>query len=63
MHIESHLRIDNYYNHISGASYILVKYMDNLIDKNNIWTDQLILSHIFKDNKHLFYELCTGYGK
>jgi hypothetical protein len=76
-YVESNLRIDNYcyYHHVSGTSYILhkniindfaeiyEKYMDKLVDKNNIWTDQLILSYIFKDNKHLFYELCAGYGE
>ena len=36
--------------------------MDKLVNKNNIWTDQLILTHIYKDNKHLFYKLCDGYG-
>jgi hypothetical protein len=64
---------NNYYHHISGT-YILHKniielftniykeYMDKLIDKNNIWTDQVILTHIYKDNPSLFYKLCDGYG-
>ena len=38
-------------------------YLDKLLDKNNIWTEQVILTHMFKDNKHLFYELCSGYGE
>jgi hypothetical protein len=33
------------------------------IDKNNIWTDQVILTHIFIDHPHLFYKLCEGYGE
>ncbi len=60
-------------HHISGTSYILHKnivdkFVDlydkylKLIDKNDIWTDQVILTHIYKDNKDLFYKLCDGYG-
>lgn len=37
--------------------------MDKLINKNNIWTDQVILTHIFKDNKNLFFKLTKGYGQ
>jgi len=67
------VRIDNYYHHVSGT-YILHKniiynfttlyanYANKLIDKNNIWTDQVILSHIHKDHSQLFYKLCNGYG-
>lgn len=63
----------NYYHHISGT-YILHKniisdfanlydeYLNKLVDKNNIWTDQVILTHIYKDNTHLFHKLCDGYG-
>lgn len=63
------------YHHISGTAYILhtslirsfcdlyKKYMEKLINKNNIWTDQVILSHIYIDNKNLFYKLCDGYGE
>ena len=63
-----------YYHHISGT-YILHKnaieyfanlydkYMEKLIDKNNIWTDQVIWTHIFKDHKDKFYKLCDGYGE
>ena len=64
----------NYYHHISGT-FILYKnlinkfieiykaYLDKLLDNNNIWTDQVILTHIFKDNKDLFFKLCDGYGE
>lgn len=62
-------------HYISGTSYILHKdivamfanlykeYMEKLINKNNIWTDQVILSRIYIDNKELFYKLCNGYGE
>jgi len=65
----------NYYHHVSGGSYILHRniidtfsklykqYLDKLIDKNNIWTEQVVLTHIFKDHKELFHKLCDGYGK
>jgi len=63
------------YHYISGTAYILhkslvktfselyKKYMEKLINKNNIWTDQVILTRIFLDNKDLFYKLCDGYGE
>lgn len=66
--------INSYYHHISGT-YILHKnlinyfselyenYSDRLIDINNIWTDQVILTHIFKDHPNIFYKLFNGYGK
>jgi len=38
-------------------------YSDILIDKNNIWTDQVILTHIYRDRKNLFYKMCHGYGR
>jgi hypothetical protein len=67
--------VEKYYHHISGTTYILHKsiindfcklyenYLDTLINTNNIWTDQVILTHIFKDHSHLFYKLCHGYGE
>lgn len=63
----------SYYHHISGT-YILHKdiidnivdlynkYLSKLMNKRNIWTDQVIWTHIYKDNKELFYKLCDGYG-
>lgn len=64
----------NYYHHISGT-YIIHKnminqfaaiykmYLDKLVDKNNLWSDQVILTHIYKDNPNLFFKLCDGYGE
>jgi len=63
------------YHHIAGTTYILHKNiidnfveiykinLDKFVDKNNIWTDQIILTYIYKDNKDLFYKLCDGYGE
>jgi len=62
------------HHHISGTTYILHKniiekfaqlYKEylNLIDKTDIWTDQVIWTHIYKDNEDLFHKLCSGYGE
>jgi hypothetical protein len=71
---ESEVSKNNYYHHISGT-YMLHKnivndfatlfntYLNNLLDTNNIWTDQVILTHMYKNHKHLFYKLGDGYGK
>jgi hypothetical protein len=64
----------NYYHYISGT-YLLNKciingfvklyeaYADALIDTKNIWTDQVILTHIFKDKPKIFYKMGHGYGE
>lgn len=60
-------------HHISGTTYILHKNIIDrcvvlyseylkLIDKNDIWTDQVILTHLYKDDKDFFYKYCNGYG-
>ena len=65
----------NNYHHVCGTSYLLnkqiindftelyEKYMNTLVDTNNIWTDQVLLTHIFKNNTKLFYKLADGYGE
>jgi len=65
----------SYYHYISGTTYILHKsiinefvniykdYLDKLVDTNNIWTDQVILTHIYKDYPDRFFMLCNGYGE
>lgn len=64
----------SYYHHISGTYLLHVSmvstivdlyktYLDKLVDKNNIWTDQVILTHIFKDHSDIFLCLCDGYGE
>jgi hypothetical protein len=69
------INLTNYYHHICGTSYLLnqsminnfaeiyEKYMDILIDTTNIWTDQVIWTHIFKHNTNLFHKLSDGYGE
>lgn len=70
----NNVRNDNYYHHIAATAFILHKsiiknfsklyyiYLVKLLDLNNIWTEQVILTHIYKDYPHLFYKLCHGYG-
>uniref|UniRef100_A0A6C0JZN1 Uncharacterized protein n=1 Tax=viral metagenome TaxID=1070528 RepID=A0A6C0JZN1_9ZZZZ len=65
----------NYYHHVCGTSYLLhihiindfaeiyEKYMDTFVNTNNIWTDQVVLTHIFKNNTTRFYKLVNGYGE
>jgi hypothetical protein len=63
----------NYYHYVSGT-YLLHKnfinaysviykiYMDKLINEKNIWTDQVIHTHIYKDYPKLFFKLGDGYA-
>ena len=72
-YIANRVKPQNYYHHISGT-YVLHKnmidlftklystYMQSLVYKNNFWTDQVILTHIYKDHPEMFYKLCDGYG-
>ena len=64
----------DYYHHISGTfllhksiinkfTTIYKEYINKLIDKNNIWTEQVIFTHIYKDYPGLFFKLCDGYGE
>lgn len=67
------IREDNYYHHISGTflfhkNFISIfvdvykQYLEKLLNKNNIWTEQVIYTHIYKEHPELFYKLCDGYG-
>ena len=61
------------HHHVSGTSYIVHKNIIDrfaalyseylkLIDNSDIFTDQVILTLMYKDNKELFYKYCDGYG-
>lgn len=64
----------NYYHHVSGT-YIIHKtfinkfvelyqdYLEKLSMTDIVITDQVALTHIYKDNKELFHKLCHGYGE
>jgi len=72
---ESKVSKPNYYHHISGTSYLLHKtlinkfilmykeYLEKLSDSSSIITDQVELTHIYKDNKNLFHRIGDGYGE
>lgn len=73
-YVETDVTIDKYYHHISGTfilhkniindfTNLYEKYLNKLLDENNIWTEQVILTHIYKDYKFIFYKLCNGYGE
>lgn len=69
---EERVKRNEYYHYISGT-YILhrslvdsfcelyLSYLDK-INKDNIWTDQVILTHMYKEHSELFCNLCHGYG-
>lgn len=60
-------------HHVSAGIYILHKNIIDdfvelyrkylkLIDKDDIWTEQVILTLIYIDNKNLFHKYCDGYA-
>ena len=49
-------------DHYEGYFFSLRKKYLNLIDKNDIWTDQVIWTLIYRDNKELFFKLCDNYA-
>lgn len=65
----------NYYHHIAGTTYILHKdfvdsfaslyknALDMFVGPTNLWTDQVILTHLYAYKPHLFHKLCDGYGE
>ena len=67
-------RLNTYYHHVSGT-YILHKniipsviqlykeYLEKLLKPDNIYTDQVILTHIYNDKPSIFFKLGDGYGE
>lgn len=65
----------DYYHHVSAGSFLLhsnvinafaniyKEYLEKLVDINNVWTEQVLLTHIFKDYPDMFCKLCYGYGE
>ena len=76
---ESHIyepnKLPTYYHYIAGTSYILnitviktivdlyKEYLEKLMNLDNIYTDQVILTHIFNDHPELFCRIGHGYGE
>jgi hypothetical protein len=68
-------KLSTYYHYIAGTSYILhnsvintiaelyKEYLEKLISLNNIYTDQVVLTHIFNDHPELFCRIGHGYGE
>lgn len=63
----------NYYHFVSGTYLCHISFIDEFVDLykqlvaekldlTNIWTDQVLLTHLYKIYPHLFHHLCGGYG-
>lgn len=62
-------------HHIAGTAYILhkdfvptfvdifTKKMDELHAEPGIWTDQIVLTRIYRDTPELFFKIADGYGE
>jgi hypothetical protein len=70
---ESHLLNTINYHHISGTYVLNINIIEKIIDLykeylerylklDKVYTDQIILTHIFNDYPKLFYKLGHGYG-
>ena len=72
-YIEKYVQPTIYYHHISGnfilhknflSEYVeIYKEFLKLIDTNNIWTEQVIFTHIYKKYPELYFHFCSGYGE
>ena len=71
---EHFVTVNNYYHHVSGTylihkdiiaacSLLYKEYLEKLLSKDNIWTDQVIWTHIYKDYPFMFYKWFDGYGE
>jgi hypothetical protein len=62
-------------HHIAGTAYILhkdlvakfvdiyTKKMDELHNEPGMWTDQIVLTRIYRDTPDLFFKIADGYGE
>jgi hypothetical protein len=73
---ENKFNMNNVLNHHVSGTYILHKniiekvvelykiYLDKFVlERNTLITDQILLTHIYNDNKELFNKVCHGYGE
>lgn len=61
-----------YYHHVSGTFLLHKSIIPTIIDRykqylsritrTTVWTEQVLLTHIYRDFPDLFYKLCDGYG-
>jgi len=67
-------KLDEYYHYISGTyclhisiinrfSSLYITYLDKLLNKGGIYTDQVILTYIYNDYPDIFHNLGHGYGE
>ncbi len=72
-YIDEYVGLTNYYHHVSGTymihssfinefAEIYYAFLDTLTVHRNIWTDQVVFTHIFKKHPEMFYKLANGYG-
>ena len=72
-HIYQPQKINSYYHFISGTYIIHINfinfftqiydaYLNDRLDHNNIYTDQVILTLIYHENPFLFHHFAHGYG-
>ena len=67
---------NNLFNHhICGTSYMLHKniindfciayetYLEKHVNKDQIWSDQIILTYMYSEQPHMFYKIADGYGE
>ena len=68
------VRTDTYYHHVSGTylmsrsmiesfAALYLEYLDRLLYHDNIWTDQVVLTHMYKDHPELFHRIGDGYAQ
>ena len=62
-----------YYHYIAAGDFLIHKdfidifvgiykiYLEKLIDDKKIWTEQVVLTYIYRDRPELFYKLADGY--
>jgi hypothetical protein len=65
-HHDHHIAGTSYLLHCSKINEIIDKYqecLDSLVDTSKIWTDQVILTHIYEVYPYLFHIACDGYGE
>ncbi len=71
---ETLVSASSYYHHVSGCymahrdilssfAWVYRNYLNFLMSRDNIWTDQVILTHIYKDAPGMFFEWFNGYGE